>query len=292
MKRMKNIMLRALCPGAAWMVLLTLLSTAALALTFSTNRQNTALGYASYILSAYTLTSLVISASNMPAKIKSLIYGNKYGSRYMTDIPFRVKVSLYLSLSLSLLYAVFKLLAGIFYASFWFGAEAVYYVVLCAVRFLLLRHIRKESNDLRREFLQYRFCGCLLFALNIALTGVVYQMIHSGKGYHYPGFLIYAAAAWAFYCFTISVVNVVKYRKLNSPVLSAAKAINLAKALVAMLSLQTAMFASFGGDKNFERIMKSITGGCVCLAIFGMAVFMVAHANREMKKLKTNDSIS
>jgi len=284
MKRLKYILLRALRPGPVWIILLILLSAAALVFTFGLGRQDTIFGYISYALSAYALTVFVISAAKVPAKIKSFIYENKYSNRYMTDIPFRVKTSLYLSLSFNLIYAVFKLLTGILYASFWFGAEAVYYIILCAVRFLLLRHVRKEDDDLKREFQEYRFCGYLLFALNAALTGVVYQMINSGKGPQYPGFLIYAAATYAFLCLTLAIINVVKYRKFNSPVLSAVKAINLAKALVAMFSLQTAMFASFGGSEDFQHIMNSITGGCVCFFIFGMAVFMVKRSNRELKK--------
>ncbi len=48
-----------------------------------------------------------------------------------------------------------------------------------------------------------------------------------------------------------SVINVVKFRKYGSPIMSAAKVINLTAALVSMLSLETAMLAQLGGDGRF-----------------------------------------
>ena len=47
-----------------------------------------------------------------------------------------------------------------------------------------------------------------------------------------------------------SVVHVVRYRRYNSPVMSAAKRINLVAALVSMLSLETAMLARFGSRED------------------------------------------
>lgn len=52
---------------------------------------------------------------------------------------------------------------------------------------------------------------------------------------------------------TVSVIDLVKYRKYKYPVLSAAKAIRFAAALVSLLSLETAMLAQFGDDESFRR---------------------------------------
>ena len=189
---------------------------------------------------------------------------------------------------MNLLYAVFKLFAGIHYASFWYGADAIFYIILSVVQFLMLRHMRKKEESLANEYRQYRFCGSFLFALNAALTGVVYQVVKQDMGYHYPGLMVYAAATYAFFCLTLAIINIVKYRKLNSPVLSAVKALRLARALVAIFALQTAMLTAFGSDASstFKTLMKSLTGGGVCIMIFGIAVFMVVRANKNLRTLK------
>ena len=50
--------------------------------------------------------------------------------------------------------------------------------------------------------------------------------------------MIYVMAMYAFYVTVMAVINMVRYRKYHSPVMSAAKAVNLAAALVSMLSLE------------------------------------------------------
>ena len=285
------------------MFVLVLLSSAALFYTFSTGRDATVIGYISYVLSAYTTTVVAVNAPVILAqmrsrihssKLMSFLYSNAYGNRYLTDMPYREKITLYASLFANLFYAGVKLLAGLYYASFWFGADALFYIVLSTIQFLMLRHLRKADAGLADEYRQFRFCGYFLFALNAALTGLVYQVVKQGMGYHYPGLMIYAAATYAFSCLMLAVINIFKYRKLNSPVLSAIKAIRLAKALVAIFALQTAMLASFGGNENetFMSLMKALTGGGVCLLIFSMALYMVFHANHQLKNLSINNSLT
>jgi NADH:ubiquinone oxidoreductase subunit 6 (subunit J) len=127
--------------------------------------------------------------------------------------------------------------------------------------------------------------------LNAAFIGVVYQIVNQNKGYTYPGLLIYAVAAFTFFSITTAIVNVVKYRKMNSPAITAVKVLCLAKALVMMFALQSAMFASFGGESEiFERVMNSAFGGVVCFSIFAMAVMMVAGATKKLKALRVNNS--
>ena len=300
--RMNNFverLLRLLRPGAVWTILLCLVSGAAVIIVLASEQHYSVFGYISYMASAYALISLIVSFPKMKSDVKefinnnrlisgakSTVYNNKYGNRIVTDVSLRIKISLYASLSVNIIYAVFRLINGVRYSSFWFGAEAVFYIILSVVRFILLRNVRKNKGNLEREYQTYRFCGVLLFVMNAALTGVVYQMIHFGMGAEYPGLFIYAAAMYAFYFLIDAVVQLIKFRKYKSPLLSAVKIINLSHALVAMFSLQTAMFASFNdGDIMLERIMNSVFGGLVCCAIFAMAVMMVVRANENLKKI-------
>ena len=210
----------------------------------------------------------------------------------MTDMPYRTMISLHLSLSINLIYAVFRLLAGIHYASFWYGADAVFYIALSAIRVLLLRHVHYQDGGIVKEYQRYRFCGFLLIILNVAFISVVYQVVNHDMGYQYPGLMIYVMAYYAFFCLILAIINYVKYRKLNSPVLFAAKAISLVRALVAIFALQTAMLISFGGEER-ENIskMNNVTGACVCVFIGCMAVYMIVRANKNLKKLSESGSI-
>ena len=85
-----------------------------------------------------------------------------------------------------------------------------------------------------------------------------------------------------------AAVNLVKCRCNQSPVMSAAKAVSLASALVSVFALETAMLSQFGQERDplFRRIMTSATGAGVCAFILGMAVVMIIHATRRLKALQ------
>ena len=128
--------------------------------------------------------------------------------------------------------------------------------------------------------------------MNQALAGIVIFMVNHNQGFDYPGLLIYAMALYAFYAVILAIINVVKTRRHNSPILSAAKAINLVAAMVSILSLETAMLAQFGGndDPMFRKAMTAATGGGVCTIVIGMASYMIWRANKNLKKLDFNNS--
>ena len=124
--------------------------------------------------------------------------------------------------------------------------------------------------------------------MNIALSSVVVLVVSDNEGFAYAGYMVYVMAMYAFYSMITAVLDVVKYRKFNSPVMSAAKAVKLAAALVSMLSLETAMLAQFNEreDPVFRKLMSGITGGCVCMVVLGIAVFMIVKSTRQLKKMQ------
>ena len=104
-------------------------------------------------------------------------------------------------------------------------------------------------------------------------------------GKTYPGYIIYLSALYTFYTMITAVVNVVKFRKLGSRILSAAKILNFISAMMSILGLQTAMISRFSenGD-NYRKTMNAITGGFVyCIVIF-VAVFMLICSRKNKKE--------
>ena len=221
--------------------------------------------------------------------ISALLHRSRYLHRYLTDLPFRTRVSLYLSLGINLLYAVLKLFLGVRFRSVWFGTLGVYYALLTAMRFLLLCHTRRSAfgAQLIPEWKRYRLCGAILIPMTVALAGVVILMLENRESFQYPGYLIYVAAMYAFYASISAAVRLVRYRQYQSPVMTAAKAISLVSALVSMLSLEAAMLTQFGGrdDEAFRQIMLAATGAGVCSIILVMAAYMLIHGARQLGKL-------
>ena len=106
----------------------------------------------------------------------------------------------------------------------------------------------------------------------------------------YPGTLIFAAGAYTFYTVGSSIIDIVKYRKYKSPVLSAAKNIRFVAALVSLLSLETAMLAQFGNDEAYRFLMTLLTGSAVCLIVLGISVYMTVKANIGINRLKSESA--
>lgn len=164
--------------------------------------------------------------------------------------------------------------------------------MLAVMRFLLLRHVKRNAigKELVLELRQYRMCGIILLLMNIALFGVVILVVLDNEGFYYAGYLIYVVAMYAFYNMIIAIRDVVIYRAYNSPVMSAAKVVNLAAALVSMLSLETAMLAQFGEERGskFRQLMTGFTGIVVCLVVLVTAGVMLVKSAIQLKKIKNN----
>lgn len=292
MERFKRILHKLLLPGIAVVLISVPVAAALLVYTFLFGDQDSALAYVSYVVSAYSLTIVCAYIAKIPkGGFREILHRNPYVHRYLTDLPFKTHVSLYLSLGVNLLFVAMKLFFGVYYRSVWFGTLAVYYILLAVMRFLLLRHVNQNriGTDVYSELKRYRLCGIILLLMNSALSGVVILVVQKNEGFHYAGYLIYVVAMYAFYNFITAIRDVVKYRKYNSPVMSAAKAIKLATALVSMLSLETAMLMQFNIEEDaeaFRQVMTGTTGGCVCVIVVAMAVIMIVKSTKQLKKMR------
>lgn len=307
MKKFKDMIFKILFPPV-WVIVLSSLFgfplvTISLVFLSSTNP----VSYVSYVLSAYALTVLCANFPRAKRRCKELIHGDeikaivsfrrfmnryKYTSMYLNDKEFRAKISLYTGLGINCFYALFKCGTGIMFRSAWLWAIGIYYVMLSAIRFMLLRNVRitdKSKHSVKRkiqEWKSYRFCGIMMFLLSLAMSGMVIQMIWQNRSYEYKGYIIYISALYTFYCFISSISNVVSFAKRDNAILSAAKNLNLAGAIMSMFALQTAMFSAFGGGEKLQRQMNTITGSAVCIIVTGMAVFMIVRSNKNLKFLE------
>ncbi|PWM33195.1 MAG: hypothetical protein DBX58_01975 [Clostridiales bacterium] len=291
MKKLKRILRKLLFPGAAIVIFSALIGAGLLAYTFLAAGEDTPIAYVSYAVSSYALVILCANLVPIFQKGRRQVCKNPYIRRYMEDISFKLRFSLHCSLAVNLLYAGVNAFSGIWYRSPWFGSLAAYYIFLSVMRVSLVRYAHKHGfgENMPAEWRRYQLCGIVLALMNIALAGVVILVIHQDKGFEYAGSLIYAMAAYTFYIAISAVVNVVRYRKYHSPVMSAAKVVNLVAALVSMLSLETAMLTRFGGEdpSDFRQIMTGITGGCICGIVVGMGIYMIVHAAGQLKNSRS-----
>ena len=288
----KKIGKKLLFPPIWLLLILTVISAAALVTVFMKGWEQTVVAYLLYALAFYTLSVVtVFMVMVLPGQygvMKQKIYDNPLGNRYMTDRKFRAKVSLYLSLGINLLYMLTNLWSWYISRSWWFVVLAAYYVIMALMRFLLVRYVRVDGLGMLREWKRARTCACILLLINLSLSGAVLMILYQNRGYDYPGMMIYVMALYTFYSAIHAIIEIIRYRAWGSPVMSTAKIVSLSAALVSMLNLETAMFAQFGADMAVEhqRIFIILTGAGISVTVVTFCVILIVKANKEIRRKK------
>ena len=294
MKRAGSIWKSMVYPSGRVLVCVPLLSFAALAVSFAYAKIGNALTYVIYGLSAYSLLILTAACPRLLRSLKTAVRKTRLAQwlaaheeveRYAHDFAFRGSVGIYRGVAVNLCYVVFRIAAGIRYTSVWFISMAAYYLVLGGLRVYLIVCYRRRTPALEAR------CYCrtawLLFLLNIPMGGMIALMVRANASFSYPGTIIYASALYTFYTMALAIVNLVKYRRLGSPILSAAKVLNLVSTMMSILGLQTAMISQFDpGNEAFRKTMNTMTGSVVYGVVILIALWMLRHGGKERKNVE------
>lgn len=263
------------------------------------------IAYAAYVYSAYAFAVLCFAFPKMRRFYHEAVHGDrlkavvsfrnfmhryKYTSMFIDDREFRARLALYTGQFINLAYAVFKCANGYIYRSGWLWSVGIYYLMLGITKFFLMRKIRitdrceHSGNKLILEYKSHRACAVMLILLNLTLSAMAFYMVVQNKSNNYSGAYIYISALYTFYYFINALRNVIRFTHRN-PILSAAKRLSLAAALVSVYTLQTAMLNTFGSDAEFRQLMNILTGGAVNVIIIAMAVLMIIKANKKLTAL-------
>lgn len=283
-----------LFPPLYILVLLTVISALALAVVFIWQIENSLLAIGAYVLSFYTLTvdcmACVFIAPRHCREIKKKIYESRIGHRYMTEPVFKMRVQLFRTLGINFLYAGLHFVSGIYFKTAWFMIFAAYYGLMAVLRFLLVCYVQKRGvgNHRLKELKRARLCAYVLLTLNLSLSGAVLMIVYQGRGFLYHGIFIYVMALYTFYITTIAIIHLIQYKKYKSPVMSMAKSVDLAAALVSMLSLETAMLSQFGGDlpQKERDLMIILTGAGIALCVLCMSGYTILKTSKEIKFIR------
>ncbi len=279
-----------LFPHIAIMIILVPIATVFLVYSMVFLGTESPLAIVSYVLAAYTLTVWCFKIPYLIRFFRNFKNENKYARRWLEDERLRVNVSLFGSLIWNVAYAALQLWLGFLHKTFWFYSFAVYYIFLAVMRFFLVRHtaIHKPGERMREELIKYRACGWIFLVMNLALSLIVFFMVYWNRTFEHGMITAIAMAAYTFTAFAVAIVNIVKYRKYNSPIYSASKAISLAAACVSMLTLTSTMLTTFSDgtmDAFAEKLMLGGVGFAVSVVIVVMAINMIVQSTKKIKLL-------
>ena len=241
------------------------------------NGFGSSISYILYLIMTYFLIVICIKIYNIIRfKIDRFIDNNKYLKEYKNNHELRYKISLFISLTLNIIYSIFKLLSGIIIKSFWFISFALYYFLLIILRLNIAREETKDNSNLKDEFIKYRKTGIILLFTNVILTIIILIIVNQKIMKVYPDWIAITVAVYTFYLIFNSIFSLIKYRKYQSPLISASKVINVITSFVSLISLEIILIPTFGnGETKFFEIMIMATGGGIALIIIIISFYMI-----------------
>ncbi len=285
----KKLGMKLLFPPTFVVFLLVNLTIVGLVYIFVNHLDTELLAIIFYVVAFYSLVVVCARIPGIVKKVRGGLYSNKYSNRYLTDAELRMKLSMYRGLIITFVFAVFKVVLGIISNSAWLYAMAGYNMILSIMRFVVVVRTQKKGlspkEEDRRALQSANVCGWLMLVLNVAISVIMYMVIVLKQTIVYHEIIVITLAAYTFYCFTMAIINVVKYRKKNMAY-STIKRIDLAKAIVSIFTMQVAMLTQYGVEGEIDTgLMNTLTGVAVTVAINTIAAFMLHQVGQVKKEL-------
>ena len=199
----------------------------------------------------------------------------------------RVLKSANLSLLVNFAYGIYNAVLGFVFHSGWFVALGVYFTVLSITRFSVLRVKKKAHNDPETEMFAKKFTGCMLMGISVTLAGTVVLSAIKDRGVRYNQIVMITVALYTFTKITLAVINLIKAKGNDSPVIKTLRSISLADAYVSVFSLQRSMLVSFEGmDAEQIRLFNILTGSAVSVLVFLSGLYLLTERRVKMAKSK------
>lgn len=196
---------------------------------------------------------------------------------WKSDYNFKIFASSAISAIIGLAFTLYNGFLGIYYSSVWNGVICVYYVLLAAVRTLVVnsqikarRGIYDSKKNIRGVYL---LTHIFLLAINISLIVPITVMIKGGRAYDFGMIPAISMAAYTTYRVTMAVINFKKSRKTKNLLIRELRSINLIDALVAVLLLQnTLIVVNEGGVSENMKVLSIISSTAIWVIIAVISV--------------------
>jgi hypothetical protein len=269
------LLFAACCTGLVWV--------------FMNSRELWWPSYILYSLSAYSLTALCVKLPGAVRMEKDWLKNHPRVEGILKNEELKFSLELYLEQFINFAYGIFKIVSGVIVGSAWIGADGIYNFVQALIQlFQILR--RKNPGTIEKQWKTYRLCGVLILLMHLTLIGIVFQMVNWNRVEESGEIMIIATAAFAFYKFISSFIDLAKDRKHTRPVDSSVRMLELSQAIFAMFSLQAGLLHVFGTGESWEHWLNLAVGCVVCLLTVAMGIYMIRRANREIKQLQEKEN--
>ena len=276
-----------------------LLSALFLFLVFNNQKETAWYAYLAYVYSFYTLCLVVVrvvyTIKKEKKKAEKLKKDNLITKAKRAFPLATVSFSLLISCSINFLFGIFRLIHGLISSSVWFSSIGAYYILLCAVKALLLIRliqIMKEEDPVKKSKKKrntYLMEGAFLLLVHLGMIVMIYLMIGLGMKNEPHPYLAYGQAFYTFYLLIQSLITYLKTRKYDNPVLICSKVTNLISSMMSLMFLQTALLGLFSNSPDMTKQFNLITGTFVAMLSLGFIIYLFVKGWRKKKENIINE---
>lgn len=223
---------------------------------------------------------------NLLRNLREKVNTNAYIHQILSDVRYRITASALLSFIINLAFAVYNCFLAIYTASAWFITMVFYYMILGLMRFYSVLYAHRLRNisyvsHIKKECSLMRQVGIIIFLLTPALSGTVVLIIKQNHIIQYSLIMMITIATYTFYKITLAIINYIRVKKLNSPLLATIRNINIADAAMSILPMQSSMIVSFDQNSNMDlHTMTILTGTGICIVLLWLGTSMIVKSKR------------
>lgn len=201
------------------------------------------------------------------------------------DRWYRAEATVRFSCFVNFVYAAYQGYMAWTHLSIWFATLSGYYLALALTRMRIIRFLLPDAADGREELRRYRRSGIWLLMLTFAVIALGILVNFAGRHPVYPGSMMYVVAAFTLYSLVLALVNLLRYRNLESPLISASKAVTMACTLISLYSLQAGMLAALctGSLVWLRQLLNTVSAMVIFIIVAWLAIHIIVRATRALQ---------
>lgn len=217
----------------------------------------------------------------------------RFLQKWKRDYIFKTMTSSVISFGATVLFALYNGFLGIRLLSVWHGSICVFYLLLVAVRGMILwteknNRARSENEKIYHRQRTFIISSVLLLLLNLALILPIFLMVTFEKPVNMGMIPAITMAAYTTYKITMASIHIRKQKRNShrNVLVTELRTVNFVDALVSVLTLQNTliMVNQTQSDANDMRILSAVSGAVIYLVIMIITVHLLVTGCKICKK--------
>lgn len=226
----------------------------------------------------------------LKAKFDEKLGKHGWYNSFTADYGFRTLVFYVCGSFVTAAFAVYYAVCGALYQSLWYGAYAIYLIMLAVQRLLVLAAYfvvhKKHGGDVERiergKLKIYLANGAIFVPLTVALVTIIGLIMSLRKPLVSNGIMAITTAAYATYKITMAIINLVKARSFKDPLIQTMRNIGIVDALTSVILLESTLITTFGEMTGDLMKLTAILGLAVCLFNIGLGSHMIIKGAKRL----------